>query len=165
MCIHIYIYIYTYMHTYIYIFTRFFWLCCNLYQHYLIAILVAKCMSPEAPLLMHLRYCSLALKTVYAYHAYTDFFMQDCNTSGASAMEHHMYVQGIWKSRALSAPRWCRNFEMNEWMKKTFWASNFALKPKLFFRRPVYVYYIFPLFSWRCCSLCLHKFIAIPGMK
>ena len=37
--------------------------------------------------------------------------------------------QGIWKSCAL---RWSRNFEMNEWMKKTFWASNFALKRKFF---------------------------------
>ena len=25
---------------------------------------------------------------------------------------------------------------MNEWKKNTFWASNFALKPKKFFRRP-----------------------------
>ena len=37
--------------------------------------------------------------------------------------------QGIWKWCAL---RWSRNFEMDEWMKKTFWASNFALKPKFF---------------------------------
>ena len=41
--------------------------------------------------------------------------------------------QGVWKSSAL---RWSRNFEMNEWMKKTFWASNFVLKPKIFFGCP-----------------------------
>ena len=50
------------------------------------------------------------------------------------------YCQGVWKLRALSTPHWSRNFEMNEWMKETFWASNFALKPKIFFKRPAYCY-------------------------
>ena len=41
-------------------------------------------------------------------------------------------AQGVWKSSAPGAARWSRKFEMNEWMKKTFWASYFALKPKIF---------------------------------
>ena len=45
-------------------------------------------------------------------------------------------MQGVWKSPASSTPRWSQNFEMNEWMKKTFWAWNFALKPKKIFRCP-----------------------------
>ena len=48
------------------------------------------------------------------------------------------YDQDVWKSRAPSMPCWSRNFEMKEWMKKTFWASNFALKLKKIFRRPAY---------------------------
>ena len=41
-------------------------------------------------------------------------------------------TQCIWKSCAPSTPGWSQNFQMDEWIKKIFWASNFALKPKFF---------------------------------
>ena len=59
------------------------------------------------------------------------------------APQHHSLAfsvfsdQGVWKSSAPSSARWSRKFELNEWMKKTFWASYFVLKPKIFFRCPV----------------------------
>ena len=45
-------------------------------------------------------------------------------------------ISGRLKIARAERTCWSGNFKINEWLKKTFWASNFALKLKIFLRRP-----------------------------